>query len=1124
MNREAFQIYGLKKNIFQSTWNTNLVETSTIELASTATGTNWTGTSYALGYTHTPGSTVVLTSAISATIGLNYRLTATITSRTAGSITINYGGTSNAGIFSSTTLDLLASTTGQLTIVPTSDFDGKIVISLRNTSAPSNQLKLPLVSTGTYNFWIDWGDGSVDNITSWNQAERIHTYASPGIYKTRISGIITGWESITSANQIGDRKKLTSITSWGKLKLTTARGFQGCSNLTLSTVDDILDLSTTTTLANTFSGCSSITTIGRINEWNTSNITAMSACFQDCTNFNSPLSNWNTANVTTMGVMFYQCTNFNQNLGNWNVSNCLDFSGMFQSTTNFNNGGSTSINNWVLKTSGNINMNAMFSSSRFNQPLNSWNTTRVTNMGGMFSGNTFFNQNIGAWDASNWNTGPAYMFSNASAFNNGGSADINNWIINSSISVSLNFSQMFSGAGNFNQPINNWNMSRATSVNLMFYYSVKFNNGLAPGVPGVLNWNTSSVLTSVDWFSCLNPAFNCDISSWNVSSVSDFNQMFYGATTFNNGGSPNINNWVLKSTGTINMGSMFRGATAFNQPLNLWNMSRVTSTGYMFLGANAFNQNVDGWNLSTATNVAGMFECASFNNGHASGVGNIITMTLNTTTPFVAWQMFRCAAFNCDINGLDFTQCTNMNYMLAGATKYNNGLTPGIPGVLTINTSNVTNMYGMFDGAILFNQDVGLFDVSKVISFNGMFYNTYAYNNGADANPINNWTLNTTVGANIDMTRMFGGNSGAKVFNRALNNWNTSEVTNMSNMFLNSGGTHSFNQPIDNWNVSKVTRMDGMFNGNKAFNQSLINWERVGSTLANVTTMESMFSGSIFNNGLASGISGILTWNTSNVTNMGNMFIYNSIFNQCIGGWNVSKVTNFGNMLLASTSFNNGDDSLPINNWVLNNTVGANISLAGLFGSNLGNMVFNRNIGSWNTSKVTNMSSMFDKNPAFQQYIGAWNVSNVTNFTTFMSTKTPSTFPSTYLDNIYNGWIVNTVKPNLIISFGTAKYTQAAKAGRNTLTSSVISGGYNWTITDGLLTVSGTSNNGGLIRVTTTAVHGFVTGDVVNIYGVNGTTNANGTWTVTVITTTIIQLNSSVYDAAWTSGGNVILG
>ncbi|MGE8342849.1 MAG: hypothetical protein ACN6OI_17610 [Flavobacterium sp.] len=43
-------------------------------------------------------------------------------------------------------------------------------------SSAATQVKLPLVSSGTYNFIIDWGDGNTNTITTWNQAQVILMY------------------------------------------------------------------------------------------------------------------------------------------------------------------------------------------------------------------------------------------------------------------------------------------------------------------------------------------------------------------------------------------------------------------------------------------------------------------------------------------------------------------------------------------------------------------------------------------------------------------------------------------------------------------------------------------------------------------------------------------------------------------------------------------------------------------------------------------------------------------------------------------------------------------------------------------------------------------------------------
>ena len=75
-----------------------------------------------------------------------------------------------------------------------------------------------------------------------------------------------------------------------------------------------------------------------------------------------------------------------------------------------------------------------------------------------------------------------------------------------------------------------------------------------------------------------------------------------------------------------------------------------------------------------------------------------------------------------------------------------------------------------------------------------------------------------------------------------------------------------------------------------------------------------------------------------------------------------------------------------------------------------------------------------------------------------------------------------------------------------------------------IATISNVDDNGsGLIRITSTA-HGLTTNDTVFIAGVGGTTEANGTWAVTVVSTTQFTLQSSTYANAWAGGGGVYTG
>jgi surface protein len=145
-----------------------------------------------------------------------------------------------------------------------------------------------------------------------------------------------------------------------------------------------------------------------IGAWDVSNVTNMSLMFQGVSfshtfnNGGSPsISAWTTSLVTSMFGMFNANSNFNQNIGNWNVSKVNDFGGMFLGSGSFNNGGSPSISGWTINTSSNVSMYWMFRAANlFNQPIGSWNVSKVNIMESMFHGATNFNQNIGSWNVS----------------------------------------------------------------------------------------------------------------------------------------------------------------------------------------------------------------------------------------------------------------------------------------------------------------------------------------------------------------------------------------------------------------------------------------------------------------------------------------------------------------------------------------------------------------------------------------------------------------------------------------------------------------------------------------------------------------------------------------------------
>lgn len=82
---------------------------------------------------------------------------------------------------------------------------------------------------------------------------------------------------------------------------------------------------------------------------------------------------------------------------------------------------------------------------------------------------------------------------------------------------------------------------------------------------------------------------------------------------------------------------------------------------------------------------------------------------------------------------------------------------------------------------------------------------------------------------------------------------------------------------------------------------------------------------------------------------------------------------------------------------------------------------------------------------AFDQDIGGWDISNITGINFFMLFKTSSNYSAANLDSIYNTWSLLSVQPDIIINFGTIKYTSAGQAGKDILSGAP----NNWTISDG---------------------------------------------------------------------------
>ncbi len=403
---------------------------------------------------------------------------------------------------------------------------GTPFVSTWNITSASETITLPLPANGNqYDFNVDWGDSSpLGYVTSRTDPDRIHTYASPGVYTITITGKM---ESIRLWNT-PERLKILSIPELGDVDWKSFFGsFEECLNLT--TVEGG-DTSEVTTMQSMFRGSINVEPI--TTNWDTSNVTNMGSMFFG-TDANPNTSSWNTANVTNMSYMFANTTSANPVTSGWDTGNVTEMQSMFSQSDVANP------NTFGWDVSKVENMHHMFFSADMANPnVSSWDVSSVTDMGGMFSGTYVANPVTELWDTSNV-IDMDYMFYATDAAD----PDVADW----DVSKVTNMKAMFSQADIANPDVSEWDVGMVSDMEGMFAYAIL-------ATP--------------------------DVSSWDVSNVTTMRHMFFGASVAD----PETDNWDVTSVG--NMYRMFIATNISNQNYSnfLININDLIPTAGLNLG------------------------------------------------------------------------------------------------------------------------------------------------------------------------------------------------------------------------------------------------------------------------------------------------------------------------------------------------------------------------------------------------------------------------------------------------------------------------------------------------------------------------------------------------------------
>ena len=515
------------------------------------------------------------------------------------------------------------------------------------------------------------------------------------------------------------------------------------------------------------------------------------------------------------------------------------------------------------------NMTNMFrTASTFNQDISGWDVSLVTNMGGMFNSAALFNQDISSWNVSSV-TNMSSMFANNTGFNNGAIGNVGGkpltWTTGTGTSLVQTMLEMFESASAFNQDISSWNVSNVTDMSTMFKQATLFNNGAVGNVGGKpLTWTTGTgtinVTNMTDMFNAAF-AFNQAISTWNVSKVNTMYRMFSRCNLFNQ----DISNWDVSLV--TSMFGMFFNAYGFNQDISGWNVSSVTNMSEMFMGATIFDQNIRYWVVVDPTNVDDMFASATamaVTYTGITGYGTTPSYTFFNQEP-PAPPPTLSLTFNVTSQPTSVTLPITGTDVLVSIDWGDGTIDTSLSHTYTTNASRMAEVT-ITDGS--------------VSTFGSSGWTGVAILTDVSTNSLTDWGL-------PDVTSFANAFNGATLL-VSVPTYLPSSVTNLSYMFNNAD---AFNQNISGWNVSLVTNMRAMFAETLLFNQNIGGWN-----VSSVLDMSLMFDQSNFNQNIGE-------WNVSSVLDMNNMFANTSAFDQDITSWNVSSVTDMGAMFQNAVLF-----------------------------------------------------------------------------------------------------------------------------------------------------------------------------------------------------------------------------
>jgi surface protein len=876
------------------------------------------------------------------------------------------------------------------------------------TTSPSESITIPLIyDTQAVDIGIDWGDGSTDVITAWNQAELTHSYASAGTHTVQMRGRVHGWRFANS----GSKSKIKTIEAWGGFDFSVTYGFHGCNNLNV-TATDVPVITHASGLLWAFRACSALVTLPSSSLWDTSVVTSLALTFRDCPLFNADLTGWDTSlvtdlgstfqsctaftgtglggwsvgNVTAFGLMFLGCTNFNVDLSSWDVSKSVSFSSMFQSCSNFNNGGQPL--SWTMPSAQDFHAGVMFRNCPVftGSGLSSWNMSRCYYVTDMFRDCVLLNFDASGWGMSNKVT---------------------------------SYSSMFFNCPLFDSDLDGWDFSAAISIGSMFSACKLFNNG---GSAGIDNWDVANVVSLQSTFSGCT-IFNQPLNNWNTVKVTDMSYMFRFCSAFNQ----DISNFDTHLVTTF--AETFRGCTAFAQNLGGWDVSALTTAGNMFLGSGLptanYNNLLIGWAAQTVnTGVSVNFGSSKYSGGAATTaratlvatpwtitdggavvlIGFITTWTTTASLQTITLPLISTGTYDFHVDwgdgsGDDITAYNQAEiaHEYATADTYTMTITGTITGWKFNNGGDKTKIASVENwGPLVINSPSAFYGCSNLtVSATDIFDvsgTDLAFTFSYCTSLVSVYGLhNLDVSGVLSLTSFHKGCTNLQSVNAS--GWDVSSVTSFYGFVQDCNKVTALD--ITGWDTAAGTTFSAFFIGCLVLPNSVIN---TAVAVINVSTAATNISSCFKNCRLVTSLD-LSGWVVTNVTDFSSLFTGCHLLTDVdVSTWNTAKVTAF------ASCFSNcyAIDNLDLSSWDISKGVSfasafasmralvtftppgvgtgtAAVSFHQLFSGSYS--IVTLDLSGWVTTNVTSFNGVFQNCQALTTLdVSTWNTAKVTTF------------------------------------------------------------------------------------------------------------------------------------------------